>query len=96
MRWTKRNPISAGLVTFIPVLATAGVMKIARGVGKGLGIVNKGYGKDGLLKGTGKAEDGKEEAKSFGHGLDESIGFGGAKKDAGPLEGILKTVQGWV
>ena len=91
----------AGLVTFIPVLATAGVVKIARGVGKGLGIVEKGYGRtkvgggEGLLRGIMK--DGKKVGRGgVGVGLDGFMGFGAAKKDAGPLEGLLKMVRGLV
>jgi len=90
MRWAKTNPIKAGFLTFLPVMAGVGVVKLAKTLGRGLGILEKGYGRTKLDKGIGKGA-GKEAERVWGWGLDEFKGFGGSK--AGPLDGIIKIVQ---
>ncbi|KAL2062577.1 hypothetical protein VTL71DRAFT_5649 [Oculimacula yallundae] len=81
MRWCKRNPITAGLLTFIPVLAGAGVVRVV----KSLGIGN-------MFKKMGAGQTKKGEAKKeWGWGMDQFASFGGSK--GGPLEGILKILQ---
>ena len=107
MRWTKRNPIKMGLLTFLPVMTIAGIAKVVRGIGKGLGIVEKGVGRPKSdrsgssrgVNGEGKKNvrwegesEGEEEEGGGGEGpLDAFRGFGGSK--GGPVDGILKIVQ---
>jgi len=94
MRWSSKNPIKAGLLTFIPVLATAGIMRAMHGVGKLFG------GQKGALGGLGKAARvkglEKEAKKEWGYGLDHFVGFAGAKGADGPLAGVLKTLHMFV
>ena len=87
MKWSSSNPIKAGLLTFIPILATAGVVKAAKGIGKLFGAGPEGLGKAAGLK---AAE--KQAKKKWGYGLDEFVGFAGARA-AHPMGGVLKTVQ---
>ncbi|KAE9364383.1 hypothetical protein N431DRAFT_488952 [Stipitochalara longipes BDJ] len=87
MKWSSTNPIKAGLLTFIPVLAVAGVVKAAKGIGKLFGGAAGGAGKAAGLK---AAE--KQAKKEWGYGLDEFVGFAGAKT-MHPMGGLLKTVQ---
>ena len=88
MRWTKKNPMIAGVVTFIPVVFIAAVVKVARGLGKGLGLVEKTFGRPGKL---GEGDKGIGLGSEWEGGLDEFKGFGGSK--GGPFEGILKMMQ---
>ncbi|KAK0130241.1 hypothetical protein ONS96_000764 [Cadophora gregata f. sp. sojae] len=81
MRWCNRHPIAAGFLTFIPVLAGAGIVRAA----KGLKIRE-------MLKRMGAGQTKKGEAeKDWAWGMDQFVGFGGSK--GGPLEGILKILQ---
>ena len=43
MKWSKGNPIKAGLLTFIPIVAGAGIVKIRKKLG---GKGEWGYGLD--------------------------------------------------
>ena len=88
MRWSKKNPIIAGVLTFVPVMTIAGVVKIAQGMGKGLGLVDKGFGKPGSLGGAGGGGDKGLGGGKRGWGLEECKGFGGSK--GGPFQGLLK------
>lgn len=81
MKWCKRNPITAGLLTFIPVLAGAGVVRAVKSLGVGYMFKKMGGGQ--TKKGDAK--------KEWGWGMDEFAGFGCSK--GGPLEGILKILQ---
>jgi hypothetical protein len=85
MKWSKGNPIKAGFLTFIPIVAGAGIVKMARGVGKMVGLVEKG---DGVGEKMRKKLGGKGE---WGYGLDDFKGFAGSK--GGPLEGVLKLIH---
>jgi hypothetical protein len=87
MKWLSKNPIKAGFLTFIPVLATAGIVKAAKGIGKLFGSEAGGLGKAARLK---AAE--KQAKKEWGYGLDEFVGFAGAK-GAHPVSGLLKVLQ---
>ncbi|KAG4426123.1 hypothetical protein IFR04_000830 [Cadophora malorum] len=81
MRWCKRNPMTAGLLTFIPVLAGAGMVRAVKSLGIG----------DMLKKmGAGQTKKGEAE-REWGWGMDQFVGFGGSK--GGPLEGMLKILQ---
>ena len=81
MRWCKRNPMTAGLLTFIPVLAGAGMVRAVRSLGIGA-----------MLKKMGAGQTKKGEAeREWGWGMDQFVGFGGSK--GGPLEGMLKILQ---
>ena len=71
-------------MTFIPFLASAGIVKVAKEVGKLFG------GGKGVL---GKKEALKAAEKKWGYGFDEFAGFAGAKKTDGPLAGLLKTLH---
>ncbi|KAG0646583.1 hypothetical protein D0Z07_7547 [Hyphodiscus hymeniophilus] len=88
MRWSKKNPMLAGVLTFIPVMTIAGVVKIARGLGKGLGFIEKGVGRPPR---SGKGEKGVGGEGEWGWGLDEFKSFGGSK--GGPLDGVMKIAQ---
>ena len=87
MKWSSKNPIKAGLLTFIPVLATAGIMRTAKGIGKLFGGEAAGVGKAAGLK---AAE--KQAKKEWGYGLGEFVGFAGAK-GGHPVSGVLKILQ---
>lgn len=88
MRWSKKNPMIAGVLTFLPIMTIAGVVKIARGLGKGLGLVEKGFERP--PKNDPGAGD-KSIGDEWGWGMNEFKGFGGSK--GGPLEGLLKVLQ---
>jgi hypothetical protein len=88
MRWSKKNPMTAGVLTFVPVMTIAGVVKVARVLGKGLGFIGK-PGKVGGMGGGDKGLDGL--GREWGWGLDEFKGFAGSK--GGPFEGMLKVLQ---
>jgi hypothetical protein len=88
MRWGKKNPMIAGVLTFIPVMTIAVVVKITKGLGRGLGLVEKGFGRPGKL---GAEDKGIAEESKWGWGLDEFKGFGGGK--GGPFEGLMKIMQ---
>jgi len=81
MRWSKRNPITAGILTFVPFLTIAGIAKVTRVVGKGFGFIESG----GFKKSPKKAVDGDKGI------LDDFSNFGGSK--GGPLDGMLKVLQ---
>lgn len=87
--WSKAHPILAGLVTFIPVLTVAGIMRLVRGGKKKQSTARKfsGAGLAGKLEEALTGKDGK----GAGLGFDEFRGFGGTK--AGAVEGVLKTLQ---
>jgi hypothetical protein len=85
MKWSKSNPMKAGLLTFVPIVAGAGIVKMVRGVGKMVGLVEKG---DGAGEKMRKKLGGKGE---WGYGLDDFKGFAGSK--GGPLEGVLKIIH---
>ncbi len=87
MQWSSKNPIKAGMLTFIPVLATAGIVRAAKGVGKLFGGEKGGVGKAGALKGAEK-----QVKKEWGYGLDEFVGFAGAK-GGHPVSGLLRILQ---
>lgn len=91
MKWSKKNPMIAGVLTFVPVLTIAGVVKIAKGLGKGLGLVGKDLGGSGKLGGEGGIGDKGLRGGEWGWGLDEFKGFGGTK--GGPFEGLMKIMQ---
>ena len=88
MAWSKKNPMMAGVLTFIPVMTIAAVVKITRGVGKGLGFVEKGFARPGKVGGGRKDLQGEGER---GWVLENSKGFG--KSERGPFEGLLKMLQ---
>jgi hypothetical protein len=90
MRWSTKNPIKAGFLTFIPVLTTAGVIRAAKGIGKLFGGKRALGGMDNAAELKG-AEKGAK--KGWGYGLDHFVGFAGAKGQGGPLAGVLKTLQ---
>lgn len=87
MQWSSKNPIKAGMLTFIPVLATAGIVRAAKGVRKLFGGEMGGVGKAGGLK---TAE--KQVKKEWGYGLDDFVAFGGAK-GGHPISGLLRILQ---
>jgi hypothetical protein len=88
MRWSKKNPMIAGVLTFVPVMTIAAVVKIARVAGKGLGLVEKGFGRPPKIgEGAGNRDLGDE----WGWGMDEFKGFGGSK--GGPFDELLKVLQ---
>lgn len=78
------------MLTFIPVVAGAGLVKMAKGlgVGKKMGKMIRSLGGNGM---GSKRKGGEGVAKEWGWGMDEFVGFGGTK--GGPLEGILKMMQ---
>ncbi|KAH8591139.1 hypothetical protein B0O99DRAFT_690963 [Bisporella sp. PMI_857] len=87
--WTKNNPITAGFLTFLPVLTLAGAVKLGRVLGKGMGLISKtqqGVG-GGKEKGKGKDKKGRE----WGYGLEKFVSFNGTK--GGPMDGVLKILQ---
>jgi hypothetical protein len=104
VKWCRNNPIKAGLLTFIPVLAGAGMVKMFTSAAKVLGVagiaIMEGMG-GGRTPGNweGKKEAAKDAAKDvenaaekeWGYGLDEFKGFAGSK--AGPVEGFMKVMQ---
>ncbi|CZT08597.1 uncharacterized protein RAG0_13602 [Rhynchosporium agropyri] len=81
MRWCKRNPITAGLLTFIPVVAGAGLVRAVKSLK--IGDMSKKMGA-GQTKKTATQ-------KQWDWGLDQFAGFGGSK--GGPLEGMIKILQ---
>ncbi len=98
MKWCKENPIKAGLLTFLPVLAGVGVAKfvkviseLGKDIMEGMGggpFPDRKAAKEKLAKG-GKMR--KEIEKEWGWGLDEFKGFAGSKGH--PLDGILRVLQ---
>jgi len=92
MRWSSKNPIKAGLLTFTPVVATAGIVRAGKVIGKLFG------GEKGALGGLGKAAgvkglEKKEAKKESGYGLGHFVGFAGSKGTGGPLAGVWKKLQ---
>jgi len=94
--WAQENPIKAGFLTFVPVMAFAGMTRMWIGLGKMLG---KGKtGADNLVKNSRKSVERSGKArkagkKNWGYGLDTLVGFNGSK--GGPLDGVLKLLQMW-
>ncbi|KUJ17291.1 uncharacterized protein LY89DRAFT_684374 [Mollisia scopiformis] len=102
VKWAQKNPIKAGLASFLPVLAGAGLIRAGKALGLGPAFAGVAKLLSGLMEGMGggKApgsgdESGrvakgveKEVKKEWGWGMDHFVGFGGTKK--GPLDGIMK------
>jgi hypothetical protein len=88
MRWTKKNPIKAGLMTFVPVMVLAGLVKMSRGFWKRLGLIEKGYPSPAKISGGDKRIEGE-----WGWGLDDVKKFGGS---TGGLERILNLARMFV
>ncbi|PBP27568.1 hypothetical protein BUE80_DR001382 [Diplocarpon rosae] len=84
-KWCKRNPIKAGVLSCVPVIAGAGLVRTINflGLGKRIGDLFKRMGGGQKKKG--------EEDREWHMGMDQFAGFGGSK--GGPLEGILKILQ---
>jgi hypothetical protein len=102
MRWTKRNPVTMGLLTFVPVMTIAGIAKMVRVVGQGMGWIEKGHkrpkpergGSSRLVDGEGKRNVRFHGDEDEGEGiLNRFTGVGGASKKSGPVEGVLKIAQ---
>jgi len=103
-RWTKRNPIKMGILTFLPVMTLAAIAKIVRGVGKGLGFIEQGHKREKLQRG-GSARDVRGEGNVNVRSVQEGKagdqdgvfgmfkGFGNSKKSGGVGEGWLKVLQ---
>ena len=72
-------------MTFFPVMTVAGVVKIGRMVGKGMGFVQKQALVNERKKGIGG------NTRGYGYGLDNFVDFNGSK--GGPLDGMLKMLQ---
>ncbi|APA13549.1 hypothetical protein sscle_11g083190 [Sclerotinia sclerotiorum 1980 UF-70] len=89
--WTRANPIKAGLLSFIPVLLGAGIVKTVKGVkyflGRGADKVKEKKNK--LGKGIQDAR--KAQRKWVEDVLGDFRGFAGAK--GGPFNGILRIVH---
>jgi hypothetical protein len=83
------------VLTFLPLIAITSLVKVARVIGKGLGVVDSGGWKKSLRKGSGDFKKGGEEGDrrlDDSKGVFEALsGFGGSK--GGPLEGFLKILQ---
>lgn len=95
--WGKENPIKAGLLTFVPVLALAGVTRMAKDIGKflGKGKINvDNVVKQSRKSGASARKMKSEGKKGKGWGLDAFVDFNGSK--GGPMDGILKILQMWV
>ncbi|KAI9047353.1 hypothetical protein LZ554_008800 [Drepanopeziza brunnea f. sp. 'monogermtubi'] len=94
VRWCKRHPVTAGVLTCIPVLAGAGLVRAVRKLGLAAGV--GGYLKslfDGRThKGTETGE-GEDKDAEWDDGIGQFAGFAGVKGDPGPLRGILKLLQ---
>lgn len=89
MKWAQKNPIKAGLASFLPVLAGAGLVRAAKALGLG-----KLLGEIGWVKGLGAA------MATVGGGMMEGMGGGKERfekamgKEAGKLEkGIEKGAE---
>lgn len=73
------------MLSFIPVLAGAGLVRTANNLGIGEGIRK-------MFKSIGAGQTKKGQAAGeWDWGMDQFAGFGGSK--GGPLEGILKILQ---
>jgi hypothetical protein len=99
VQWAKKNPIKAGIATFLPVMLGAGLVRGAKALGlhfnfgplgKVAGKLEKGMG-GGPGAAAAKAAEKKAEKKAWGYGLDHFVGFGGTK--GGPLDGAMKVLQ---
>jgi hypothetical protein len=94
--WAQENPIKAGLLTFVPVMAFAGMTRMWIGLGKMLGKGKTGADRlvrDSRKSGERSAKARKAGKRSWGYGLDNFVGFNGSK--GGPLDGVLKLLQMW-
>lgn len=94
MRWARKNPIKAGLLTFLPFAAAAVVSRLAGVIGKAsaplVGAMMQGLG--GKKRGKGGEKGLKEgENAKWGYGMDHFDGFEGSK--GGPINGLLKMVH---
>jgi len=67
-------------------MTVAGVMKIGRMVGKGMGFVQK---QSNIVNETRKGVRGSKD--EYGFGLDKFVDFNGTK--GGPVDGMLKVLQ---
>ena len=90
MRWAKKNPIKAGIASFVPVLLGAGAVRAVSGLS---GVAKHMFGK--LETGMGGGKSGHKrnpsEKKEWDWGLNHFVGFGGTK--GGPLDGIMKVLH---
>lgn len=97
MRWSKRNPVKAGLLTFLPVMTIAAIAKVLRGIGKGLGLVEKGVGRPKPDRGgssRGVKGEGKRNVRWNEEEDGEEGGWGwGLGSKGGPLQGMMKVMQ---
>ncbi|KAF7859766.1 hypothetical protein EAF04_008845 [Stromatinia cepivora] len=86
--WIQANPIKAGLLSFIPVMLGAGIVKTVKGVKRFLG-----HGADKMKEKKLKLGKGLQDAKKVQRKWVEDIfgdfkGFAGSQ--GGPLNGILR------
>jgi len=95
--WAKENPIKAGLITFVPVLALAGATRMLGGIGRVFGKGKKRV-EEVVKDSRSRAKEGKAAKKDgkqlWGWGLDHLVGFNCSR--GGPLDGALKILQMWV
>lgn len=86
IRWGRASPLKLGLLTFLPILLSAGVIKTVRSLKRmmvGAGVKGK-IGK--------KGQQMRKEAKKWHEDVFRDFKeFGGSK--AGPLDGVLKILQ---
>ncbi|ESZ92000.1 hypothetical protein SBOR_7615 [Sclerotinia borealis F-4128] len=93
LTWIRHNPIKTSLLTFIPLLLGAGVVKTVRGVKRFLGTrasknkERKRKHKLGGLRNDAKKMEKKWHEEVFG----DFKGFAGSK--GGPLDGFLKIMH---
>jgi hypothetical protein len=80
MKWSKKNPLLAGLLTFVPVMAVALIWKIAKGLGRGMGLTDKGYARPANIGGR---------TSGMGGALGKALGGG----KGGGFGGLLKMMQ---
>lgn len=95
MKWCRRHPVAAGLLTFVPMLAGAGLLRL--GVVSGLVPLLKKASPRSLFERAGGGQQGngkkgeKGEGKWDDDGMGQFAGFAGSK--GGPLEGIFRILQ---
>jgi hypothetical protein len=95
VRWAKRNPVKAGIATFVPLVAVAGFAKAVHGIvrlgSELLGSMDGHEDKKGKKGEADEEEEEKKERKVYGWGMDHFVGFGGSK--GGPVDGMMKILQ---